>query len=188
MYNFKIGLQIQDDQRFMRRFRVSNFQSKTSVKPFCTAMPMGMSPGWNQIQFNLADFTRRAYGSNYLETVSLQVHANVRIRRIYFTDKLYTEAELPNDYKLLGKPKDMKKEKQFKAPPTARPPSPLNTGRSEGPSKQVEMETTAFETETEADAGGPDTKGIDSGPEGDAAPVINEEPVGQTEPTEDAYY
>lgn len=22
--------------------------------------------GWNQIQFNLSDFTRRAYGSNYI--------------------------------------------------------------------------------------------------------------------------
>ncbi|EDX15995.1 GD11616 [Drosophila simulans] len=55
---FCFEVKIQDDQRFMRRFRVSNFQSKTSVKPFCTAMPMGMSPGWNQIQFNLADFTR----------------------------------------------------------------------------------------------------------------------------------
>lgn len=189
MFDLMIGLncQIQDDQRFMRRFRVSNFQSKTSVKPFCTAMPMGMSPGWNQIQFNLADFTRRAYGSNYLETVSLQVHANVRIRRIYFTDKLYTEAELPNDYKLLGKPKDLKKEKQFKAPPTARPPSPLNTGRSELPTKQVEMETTALETETEMDTGGPDVK-ADGGQEAESAQATNEEPAGQTEATEDAYY
>lgn len=184
-----VCLQIQDDQRFMRRFRVSNFQSKTSVKPFCTAMPMGMSPGWNQIQFNLADFTRRAYGSNYLETVSLQVHANVRIRRVYFTDKLYTEAELPNDYKLLGKPKDLKKEKQFKAPPTARPPSPLNTGRVESKTK-IEEAAVPQETETEMDMGAPEVK-IASAPEvseAEAAPVVSEEPPAQTEPTEDAYY
>ncbi|XP_030557136.1 cilia- and flagella-associated protein 20 [Drosophila novamexicana] len=186
---FCFEVKIQDDQRFMRRFRVSNFQSKTSVKPFCTAMPMGMSPGWNQIQFNLADFTRRAYGSNYLETVSLQVHANVRIRRVYFTDKLYTEAELPNDYKLLGKPKDLKKEKQFKAPPTARPPSPLNTGRVESKTK-IEEAAVPQETETEMDMGAPEVK-IASAPEvseAEAAPVVSEEPPAQTEPTEDAYY
>ena len=29
-------------------------------------MPMRLDEGWNQIQFNLADFTRRAYGTNYV--------------------------------------------------------------------------------------------------------------------------
>ncbi|XP_017026017.1 uncharacterized protein [Drosophila kikkawai] len=201
---FCFEVKIQDDQRFMRRFRVSNFQSKTSVKPFCTAMPMGMSPGWNQIQFNLADFTRRAYGSNYLETVSLQVHANVRIRRIYFADKLYTEAELPNDYRLMGKPKDFKKpEKQFKVQATARPPSPLNTARGEpAPSKGEEPDATvgpgpASEPPTEAysepepvlqKAPSPPPPPA-AEPEPAAAPAA-EEPAPQTEATEptEAYY
>lgn len=26
-------------------------------------MPMRLDDGWNQVQFNLADFTRRAYGT-----------------------------------------------------------------------------------------------------------------------------
>uniref|UniRef100_A0A1A9WZW9 Nuclear pore complex protein n=1 Tax=Glossina brevipalpis TaxID=37001 RepID=A0A1A9WZW9_9MUSC len=119
---FTFEVKIIDDQRFMRRFRVSNFQSKTSVKPFCTSMPMGMSPGWNQIHFNLADFTRRAYGTNYMETVRLQIHANVRIRRIYFTDRLYQESELPNEYRLIGQPKT-KKPITWRVP-AARPSSP----------------------------------------------------------------
>ena len=51
--------------------------------------------GWNQIQFNLSDFTRRAYGSNYIETLRVTIHANCRIRRIYFSDRLYSEEELP---------------------------------------------------------------------------------------------
>ena len=105
-------LQILDDKNLQRRFRVSNYQSTTKVKPFCTTMPLGkfwgkflnftmnivlcnfcvyhlqgLSEGWNQIQFNLADFTRRAYGTNYVETVRVSVHANVRIRRIFFSDR-----------------------------------------------------------------------------------------------------
>ena len=36
-------------------------------------MPMKLDDGWNQIQFNLADFTRRAYGTNYIETLRVQV-------------------------------------------------------------------------------------------------------------------
>lgn len=105
-----------------RRFRVSNFQSTTKVRPFCTTMPIGLSDGWNQIQFNLADFTKRAYGSiisviftgflvifptgsTYLETTRVQVHANVRIRRIYFSDMLYGEDEVPNEFKMFAKVK-----------------------------------------------------------------------------------
>lgn len=36
-------------------------------------MPMRLDEGWNQIQFNLADFTKRAYGTAYVETLRVQV-------------------------------------------------------------------------------------------------------------------
>lgn len=39
-------------------------------------------------------------GSAYLETTRVQIHANVRIRRIYFSDVLYSDDKLPNEYKL----------------------------------------------------------------------------------------
>jgi len=63
-------------------------------------MPLRTDEGWNQIQFNLADFTKRAYGTNYVETLRVQVHANCRLRRIYFSDHLYSEEELPPEFKL----------------------------------------------------------------------------------------
>merc|ERR1712100_906225 len=50
--------------------------------------------------FNLSDFTRRAYGTNYIETLRVQIHANCRLRRIYFSDRLYSEEELPPEFKL----------------------------------------------------------------------------------------
>ena len=31
---------------------------------------------------------------------TLQVHANCRLRRIYFSDRLYSEAELPPEFKV----------------------------------------------------------------------------------------
>lgn len=92
--------QILDDKNVRRRFRASNYQSTTRVKPFICTMPMRLDDGWNQIQFNVADFTRRAYGTNYVETLRVQVHANCRIRRIYFSDRLYSEDELPAEFKL----------------------------------------------------------------------------------------
>ncbi|KAL6735878.1 hypothetical protein Aduo_006280 [Ancylostoma duodenale] len=97
---FTFEVQILDDKGVKRRFRASNYQSSTRVKPFICTMPMRLDEGWNQIQFNLADFTKRAYGTNYVETLRIQVHANCRLRRIYFADRLYTEDELPAEFKL----------------------------------------------------------------------------------------
>ncbi|CAK1552940.1 unnamed protein product [Leptosia nina] len=97
---FSFEITILDDKNMRRRFRISNFQSTTKIKPFCTSMPIGLSGGWNQIQFNLADFTRRAYGTQFIETLRVQIHANARLRRIYFSERLFSEDELPQDYKL----------------------------------------------------------------------------------------
>ncbi|VDM39740.1 unnamed protein product [Toxocara canis] len=97
---FTFEVQILDDKGVKRRFRASNYQSNTRVKPFICTMPMRLDDGWNQIQFNLADFTKRAYGTGYVETLRVQIHANCRIRRVYFADRLYTEDELPAEFKL----------------------------------------------------------------------------------------
>lgn len=97
---FTFEVQVLDDKNVRRRFRASNYQSTTRVKPFICTMPMRLDDGWNQIQFNLSDFTRRAYGTNYIETLRVQIHANCRIRRVYFSDRLYSEDELPAEFKL----------------------------------------------------------------------------------------
>lgn len=97
---FSFEVQVLDDKGIRRRFRASNYQRSTRVKPFICTMPMRLDDGWNQIQFNLSDFTQRAYGTNYIETLRVQIHANCRIRRIYFSDRLYSEQELPSDFKL----------------------------------------------------------------------------------------
>ncbi|XP_013713789.2 cilia- and flagella-associated protein 20-like [Brassica napus] len=97
---FSFEVQILDDKNVRRRFRASNFQSVTRVKPYICTMPLKMDEGWNQIQLNLPDLTRRAYGTNYTETLRVQVHANCRLRRIYFADRLYLDEELPPEFKL----------------------------------------------------------------------------------------
>ena len=62
-----------DDKGTKRRFRASNFQSTTRVKPFICTMPLRLDEGWNQVQFNLSDFVKRAYGTSYVETLRVQV-------------------------------------------------------------------------------------------------------------------
>merc|ERR1712097_190143 len=114
---FTFEVQVLDDKNIRRRFRASNYQSTTRVKPFICTMPMRLDEGWNQIQFNLSDFTRRAYGTNYIETLRVQIHANCRIRRIYFSDRLYSEEELPPEFKLFL---PIQKDAGGAAPPAAR--------------------------------------------------------------------
>lgn len=48
-------------------------------------MPMRLDDGWNQIQFNLSDFTRRAYGTNYIETLRVQVMTSKVIDYIFIS-------------------------------------------------------------------------------------------------------
>ncbi|CAK9295242.1 unnamed protein product [Gordionus sp. m RMFG-2023] len=97
---FTFEIQILDDKNIKRRFRASNFQSTTRVKSYICTMPLRLDDGWNVIQMNLPDFVKRAYGTNYVETLKIQIHANCRIRRIYFSDRLYLEDELPAEFKL----------------------------------------------------------------------------------------
>ncbi|XP_075210266.1 cilia- and flagella-associated protein 20-like [Lycorma delicatula] len=98
---FSFEIQVLDGTNTRRRFRVSNYQSTSRIRPFICTMPLGLNDGWNQVQFNLDDFVRRAYNTTYIETQRLQIHANCRLRRIYFADRLYTETELPTLYKIL---------------------------------------------------------------------------------------
>ena len=87
--------QVLDDKNVRRRFRASNYQSTTRVKPFICTMPMRLDDGWNQIQFNLSDFTRRAYGTNYIETLRVQVNiSNCNIE--YYLYCLYPELRIPH--------------------------------------------------------------------------------------------
>lgn len=124
---FSFEITILDDKNMRRRFRISNFQSTTKIKPFSTSMPIGLASGWNQIQFNLADFTRRAYGTQFIETLRVQVHANARLRRIYFSERLFTEEELPQDYKLYL-PLERKKKKIEKKAAESAPAAKAGAG------------------------------------------------------------
>ena len=63
-------------------------------------MPLRLEDGWNQVQISLPDFVRKTYGTNYVETLRVQIHGNCRIRRIYFSDRIYAEDELPLEFKL----------------------------------------------------------------------------------------
>ena len=61
------------------------------------SMPLRIDEGWNIIQLNLADFSRRAYGIPYVETLRVEVLANCLLMT-YGSDHLYSEEELPPEF------------------------------------------------------------------------------------------
>lgn len=98
---FAFQVQVLDDKNCKRRIYTSNFLNISDVKPFLCKVPLVMEDGWNQVQVNLAELIKRAYGTNYVETIRLQIHSSCRIRRIFFSDRLVSDDELPQEYKLL---------------------------------------------------------------------------------------
>nr|XP_049701219.1 cilia- and flagella-associated protein 20-like [Helicoverpa armigera] len=97
---FSFEVTILDETGTRRRFRISNFQSTTQVLPLCTVMPIGLSDGWNQINLNLPEFTKRAYKKQFVEVQKVKINANTRLRRVYFTNSLVSEDQLPAEYRL----------------------------------------------------------------------------------------
>ena len=138
---FTFEVQVIDDKNVKRRFRASNYQSNTRVKPFICTIPMKLDEGWNQIHFNLTDFTRRAYGTNYLETLRVQIHANCRIRRIYFTDQLLSSKSIPAEYRAFSNANDDNAEEQYPGQLNNDPNQIMHVDGQEGQNNfQVEYE------------------------------------------------
>uniref|UniRef100_I2CQM4 CFA20 domain-containing protein n=1 Tax=Nannochloropsis gaditana (strain CCMP526) TaxID=1093141 RepID=I2CQM4_NANGC len=63
-------------------------------------MPLRLDEGWNHVYLNLADVVKRAYGTVYVETLRVQVHANCRLRRIFFAERQCADDELPPEFRL----------------------------------------------------------------------------------------
>ena len=92
---------MKDNKGDIRRFRASNYQDQTVVQPYISVFPLRFdNEGWNYITLNLKDLCTRVYASVYEETSRIFVHANCRIRRIFFSDQVVPENELPQELKL----------------------------------------------------------------------------------------
>ena len=60
-------------------------------------MTLRIDERWNIIQLNFAYFSRRAYGTNYVETLRVEALANCQLMT-YVSDHLYSEEDLPPEF------------------------------------------------------------------------------------------
>ncbi|SBS86468.1 transcription factor IIb, putative [Plasmodium malariae] len=103
---FSFRISIMDDKRCRRTFRISNFQTVTRLSNKWCTMPMVLNEGWNIIQINLKEYTEKAFKTKYVETIDMQINASIRIRCIYFCDKIYNNDELKDEFKIFSKKKE----------------------------------------------------------------------------------
>jgi|JI10StandDraft_1071094.scaffolds.fasta_scaffold672259_1 hypothetical protein len=107
-----------DDKNVRRRFRASNYQvgnlrltivehdqSQTIHLYYAHEIRWGLESDPVQLVRLYKKSVRNklhwdAEVKFLYEFVRVQIHANCRIRRIYFSDRLYTEDELPPEFKL----------------------------------------------------------------------------------------
>ncbi|KRZ17101.1 ADP-ribosylation factor 1-like 2 [Trichinella zimbabwensis] len=101
--DFSLEVETIDASKAVRRFRWSTFQEKPRQTTIICTMPMRLSIGWNFLQINLADISRKLYSQPYRETRRIMIHPNCRIRRIFFADRIYAEDDLPREFRLISK-------------------------------------------------------------------------------------
>lgn len=184
---FSFEVTILDETGTRRRFRVSNFQSTTQIMPMCTTMPIGLSDGWNQIQFNLAEFTRRAYKKQFIEVQKIKINANIRLRRIYFAERLIPEDQLPPEYKLyfpLASKGKGKKGEELKGKENVKPSTSQQTAIEGPPDDRRSSKTEVVKSGSKTSVKRPSQEGK-SKIEGVPAPVAEVAPV-EEKPAEEA--
>eukprot|EP00644_Phytophthora_capsici_P002030 jgi/Phyca11/129429/e_gw1.84.38.1 len=73
---------------------------KSAVHPQLALLPLHLDSGWNQVQVDLAELLYTTYKGRYAHTISVQLHASCRVRRIYFAETMFPESQLPVEFRL----------------------------------------------------------------------------------------
>nr|CAD7200976.1 unnamed protein product [Timema douglasi]CAD7421492.1 unnamed protein product [Timema poppensis] len=90
---------VMDKHHFRRRFIIVCGDCKASSRLLMCTLPMFLVKGWNRVQINLEEFTTKAFGTEYLHTIRVEVHATCRLRHIYFTNKMNHEIAIPIEFR-----------------------------------------------------------------------------------------
>uniref|UniRef100_A0A3P9ILL1 CFA20 domain-containing protein n=1 Tax=Oryzias latipes TaxID=8090 RepID=A0A3P9ILL1_ORYLA len=98
---FYFEVQILDGKTVRQWIKFSTIQRETKVDHFRCTLALNLGDGWSHKTFNLSEITKTSsFRSDYMEKLRIQITANCRIWRVYFTDRLYLEDEIPKEFKL----------------------------------------------------------------------------------------
>lgn len=155
---------------------------------YVACVPLILSASWKHININLEEHTYNSFRTKYVETLKvqvgsfhgrrqqryapppftswfclfpLQIHANCRIRRVYFTDRLYSYQDLPKAFKVnvSGQSQTVRSQNTGKADKAS--PLPAGSGGPEGQGIELSKQPIGSDLQT-ATAGHDCMRGIQS--------------------------
>jgi len=88
----------------LRRFELSNRQSVMRISPTSASLPLALNTGWNLLRLDLAAMSRAAWGATYAATTEVTIHGVTRVSKMFFSDALYEDAELPLFLRVIALP------------------------------------------------------------------------------------
>jgi len=100
----EVDVQVVGEKR-IRTLSFNNAQSVVRLMADVCSVPLRLRDGWNKLALDLNALTARVFAATFRHTVRVRVYAHCRLRRLYFSDRLYSDAELPNALKVMP-PKD----------------------------------------------------------------------------------
>lgn len=97
---FAFEVHVLDDKGVTREFYVTTNRSMVYWSLQRCYIPLRLDDSWNKITFDLAYHTKLFFSSKYVKTKRVKIYAICRLRQIYFTDRIYTNQEYPDGYKV----------------------------------------------------------------------------------------
>ncbi|EEB11006.1 orf protein, putative [Pediculus humanus corporis] len=95
---FAFDVLIIDDENVKRRFRISTIQTFVDIQPFMCKLPLSLESGWNEITVPLHHYVKSIYGTNYSKTQRVAIYSNCFLKKIYFSDKEYSDEDIPLEF------------------------------------------------------------------------------------------
>ena len=93
---------IRDKTNTLRYIKSTNKQSLVRLKDNSCSLPLKLDNNWNIIIIDLKSLIYRIFKTEYKYSVYIKLFANTKIRRVYFSDKIYQEHELLETYQIYG--------------------------------------------------------------------------------------
>lgn len=84
----------------MRSFTATNAASTVRMGEDACQMLLELKEGWNKFSLDLASLTKKVFGVEYSHALRITVHSNCRLRRVYFSDRVYGNWQLPASLRL----------------------------------------------------------------------------------------
>jgi hypothetical protein len=93
---------MKDSQKNIRTFILSNRRTTLHIEHNQCQLPFVFGDGWQIINLDLHDILERCFGTQLISTQEIIIYGSVRIGKIYFQDKLYSDVELPPYLRLMS--------------------------------------------------------------------------------------